>query len=42
MEGNNHVKVGNEYYFRSFDGQLMPTKKDQVPPDLRYFKQNSR
>jgi len=39
MEGNNHVRVGNEYYFRSFDGQLMPTKKDQVPPDLRYFKQ---
>jgi hypothetical protein len=37
-EGNNHVRVGNEYYFRSFDGQLMPTKKDQPPPDLRYFK----
>ena len=35
--GNNHVKVGKEYYFRSFDGQLMPTKKDQPPPDLRYF-----
>jgi len=42
MEGNNHVKVGNEYYFRSFDGQLMPTKKDQPPPDLRYFKQSTR
>jgi hypothetical protein len=36
-EGNNHVKVGGEYYFRSFDGQLMPTKKGQKPPDLRYF-----
>jgi hypothetical protein len=38
QEGNNHVKVGDEYYFRSFDGQLMPTKKGQKPPDLRYFK----
>jgi hypothetical protein len=38
MEGNNHIKVGNEFYFRSFDGQLMPTKKGQKPPDLRYFK----
>ena len=39
-EGNNHVRIGNEYYFRSYDGQLMPTKKDQPPPDLRYFKQD--
>jgi hypothetical protein len=39
-EGNNHVAIGNEHYFRSADGLLMPTKKDQPPPDLRYFKQN--
>jgi hypothetical protein len=35
-EGNNHVQIGNEHYFRSADGLLMPTKKDQPPPDLRY------
>ena len=25
-------------YFLSADGLLMPAKKDQAPPDLRYFK----
>jgi hypothetical protein len=38
-EANNHVVVGKENYFLSGDGYLMPTKKDQPPPDLRYFKQ---
>jgi hypothetical protein len=33
-----HVQVGNENYFLSGDGLLMPAKKDQAPPDLRYFK----
>jgi hypothetical protein len=37
-EGNNHVAVGKEYYFLSGDGYLMPTRKDQPPPDARYFK----
>jgi len=37
-EGNNHLSVGKENYFLSGDGYLMPTKKDQPPPDLRYFK----
>ena len=41
-EGNNHVSIGNEHYFRSGDGLLMPTKKDQPPPDLRYFKKYDR
>jgi hypothetical protein len=36
-EGNNHVEVGKEPYFLSADGLLMPTKKGQKPPDLRYF-----
>jgi hypothetical protein len=36
-EGNQHVKIGQEAYFLSADGYLMPTKKDQSPPDLRYF-----
>jgi hypothetical protein len=37
-EGNMHVVVGNENYFLSGDGHLMPARKDQPPPDLRYFK----
>jgi hypothetical protein len=37
-EGNNHVGIGTENYFLSGEGLLMPTKKDQAPPDLRYFK----
>jgi hypothetical protein len=37
-EANHHVFVGKEYYFISGDGFLMPTKKDQAPPDPRYFK----
>jgi hypothetical protein len=41
-EGNNHVAIGNEHYFRSADGLLMPTKKDQPPPDLRYFTTSKR
>jgi len=38
-ENNNHVEIGGEGYFLSAEGLLMPTKKDQPPPDLRYFKQ---
>jgi hypothetical protein len=38
-EGNLQVKLGNEHYFLSGDGLLMPTRKNQTPPDLRYFKQ---
>ena len=37
-EGNNHVEIGNENYYLSGDGYLMPARKDQAPPDLRYFK----
>jgi hypothetical protein len=38
-ENNNHVVIGKENYFLSADGLLMPTKKNQAPPDLRYFSQ---
>jgi len=38
-ETNEHVHVGTESYFISADGFLMPARKDQAPPDLRYFKQ---
>jgi hypothetical protein len=30
--------VGKEDYMVSWDGHLMPTKKGQKAPDLRYFK----
>jgi len=40
-ENNSHV-VGNEAYYLSADGLLMPVKKDQAPPDLRYFKQTRK
>jgi hypothetical protein len=36
-EGNEHVFIGKENYVLSADGFLMPTKRDQPPPDLRYF-----
>jgi hypothetical protein len=37
-EDNNHVSIGKGDYMLSADGLLMPAKKDQPPPDLRYFK----
>jgi hypothetical protein len=37
-ENNAQIKIGNEHYFLSADGRLMPTRKDQPPPDLTYFK----
>jgi hypothetical protein len=36
-EGNQHVEIGKQSYFLSAEGHLMPTRKDQAPPDLRYF-----
>jgi hypothetical protein len=35
---NGHVAIGNDDYMLSAEGILMPTRKDQPPPDLRYFK----
>ena len=32
------VNIGKDDYFLSSDGFLMPVKKDEAPPDLRYFK----
>jgi hypothetical protein len=36
--GNTNVVIGKENYIRGPDGSLMPAKKDQMPPDLKYFK----
>ena len=41
-EYNNHVKIGAQNYLLSADGFLMPTRKGQQPPDLRYFNQSQR
>jgi hypothetical protein len=38
QEADPQVKIGDEEYFRTSDGILMPTRKDQPPPDLRNFK----
>jgi len=37
---NNHVMIGDTDYMLSADGLLMPTRKGQAPPDLRYFKRS--
>ena len=42
MVDNHYVSIGPETYFLSADGYLMPAKKDQAPPDLRYFDQARR
>ena len=38
QEANNHVFIGLEEFLLSADGKLMPAKKNQPAPDLRYFK----
>ena len=40
--GNSWIRIGSEAYYLSADGNLMPAKKNQSPPDLRYFKQTKR
>jgi hypothetical protein len=37
VENNQHVRIGTDNYFISADGHLMPTRKDQAPPNLKYF-----
>jgi hypothetical protein len=42
VEGSGLVFIGNDMYFQSGDGLLMPAKKGQQPPDLRYFNQTKK
>ena len=35
---NSMIAIGRESYYMSGDGKLMPVRKNQPPPDLRYFK----
>jgi hypothetical protein len=37
LEGTTYVTIGKEYYMVTTDGFLMPTTKDQQPPDTKYF-----
>jgi hypothetical protein len=41
-EANNHVQIGKEHYMISGDGLLMPTKRGQQPPDLKYFMRSGK
>ena len=41
-ENNRHIVIGKDNYFLSADGHLMPTRKDQPPPDLRFFNQSRK
>jgi hypothetical protein len=41
-ENNAQIVIGGDNYFLSADGLLMPARKDQPPPDLRYFKQTQK
>jgi hypothetical protein len=39
---NYWVRIGDESYFLSPDRKLMPLRKDQPPPDLKFFKQSPK
>ena len=39
---NSLTAVGKDSYYMSADGLLMPIRKNQPPPDLRYFKQTQK
>ncbi len=41
-ETSPHVDIGGQSYMLSADGYLMPIKKDQPPPDLRFFKSSAK
>jgi len=38
-ENNTHIRLDKENYYIGADGLLMPTKKNQAPPDLKWFRQ---
>jgi hypothetical protein len=39
VEGNTYITINKQVYFLAADGNLMPSRKDQPSPDLRYFNQ---
>jgi hypothetical protein len=42
VEGNAYITIDGEVYVVSGDGPLMPSKKGQSPPDLKYFKPSKK
>jgi hypothetical protein len=41
-ENNRHLRIGEENYVLSADGLLMPVRKGQPGPNLRYFNQDGK
>jgi len=41
-ENRSMIAIGKDNYFISGDDMLMPVRKDQPPPDLRYFKKTQK
>ena len=41
-ENNPHLQIQNDNYYIGADGLLMPARKDQAPPDLKYFRQSGK
>ncbi len=41
-EYNGQVMIGGENYYLSAEGLLMPVRKDQPPPELKYFKKEQK
>jgi hypothetical protein len=41
-ENPSMIAIGTQSYFLGGDGLLMPVRKGQAPPDLRYFKQTRK
>jgi hypothetical protein len=39
IESQAWITIGKEVYYLSGDGTIMPIKKNQPPPDLKYFNQ---
>jgi hypothetical protein len=37
LEGTGYVTIGKEFYLVGGDGSLMPTRKGQLPPEMKYF-----
>jgi hypothetical protein len=42
VEDNPYVEIAKQIYKLSADGFLMPARKDQPPPDLRYFNRTQK
>jgi hypothetical protein len=41
-ESNPYVTIEGQTYYLSAEGKLMPMKKDQPPPDLKYFNRGKK